>query len=802
MALELPGWLVTAFYVIGLPWPGIDEDELRAWATSVRGFADDVTENSARTSGTAAALDAASQSEFTAALAGRWQRRNQLVADLRGPMNDFADALDGAADVVVAQKYACIAAIAAFATEFAVTQAGAFLSFGLDEVAVPAELLSTRELVKLALEYLEAELIGKLINVAAQEITDHVNAFLGNFLNDSMSVAFEFQSLKISYDSLREAGASMRGQATQTEETGNAAYSENAGRELEGSSEGGDGDGDGGQWAAVMRAVEQALLDIAGDLFKSLPAVICRAQEDDAAAIENAATAFGRTDTELADEAPHPETAGAIQVSGNPGVPVPDDIGAVPAASDPVEMSGGDLVAPDPDDAGAVPAASGGSGAGTGDPGVTGGPPGEDDPGGDDGDGIGDSRGERSFSSPREAAEFMETEIDRPVPERVTQLGEGIELRTAVLSVDEHGFSNVYDIALEPGAGTARIHISDRPIEPPATEQADGALVTTSGGFFFLADKASGLPRQAGLNLAIDDGRITSLPVVDREAVMTRDGVLSADHIRAEGDFAINGSTVTWAGSRTDRDADCYVYGNGNAVITHVKDPATGTSRVLDETSRLTPAIPEEDRGRVIDVGFMATGDGGFRSVATSESGRLDIFSHDLVARCPAEYIDQGKENRLDVLRIGSLRGDDLPESAVSVGPSLDTEDFPAHPINHDASLGSQPPFTERRMARLVLYEDLDNKTHLRLFDGRPGSADFRGVTPTEARESIAADTGYRWGCFLDPGQTAKMWVNERGIATSYGNRHYLRWPQNDDDNFVWVPDKGRPIPSFITIRQ
>jgi hypothetical protein len=396
----------------------------------------------------------------------------------------------------------------------------------------------------------------------------------------------------------------------------------------------------------------------------------------------------------------------------------------------------------------------------------------------------------------------MESEIDRPVQEWVARLGEGIELRAAARSVDERGFTNVYDIVCEPGAATARIHVSDRPVEPKTTEQADGAVATTSAGFFFLTDQASGAPRQASLNLAISDGRITSLPVVDREAVMSRDGVLSADHVRAEGDFAINGAHATWTGSRTGRIADCYVYGNGNAVITHLRDQATGTSRVLDEASRLTPAIPEEERGHLIDVGFMAAEDGGFRSVTTSETGGLDIFSHDIVARCPSGHIDINGENKLDILRIGSIRGDNLPDSAVSVGPSLDTEDFAAHPINHDPSLGSQPPFTERRMARLVLYEDLENKTHLRLFDGRPGSSDFRGVTPSEAKDSIAADTGYRWGCFLDPGQTAKMWVEEQGTPTSYGNRHYLRWPQHDKDGFTWVPDKGRPIPSFITIHQ
>jgi hypothetical protein len=287
--------------------------------------------------------------------------------------------------------------------------------------------------------------------------------------------------------------------------------------------------------------------------------------------------------------------------------------------------------------------------------------------------------------------------------------------------------------------------------------------------------------------------------VVDREAVLCRRGILSATHIRAEGRLAINGTELTWTGSRTGRTAECYDYGNGNAVITHQKDPVTRNARVLDETSRLTPVIPAG--ARMVDVGFMAAEDGRFSSVATSTSGGMDIFRHDVVIRCPAEYIESGGANRMGLLQIGSLHGDALPDSAVSVGPSLDVADFADHPINHDPSLGSVPPFTERRMARMVLYEDLEGRTHFRLFDGRPGSPAFRGVTPSEARDAIAADTGYRWGCFLDPGQTVKIWLNEGDSLTSYGNRHYLRWPESETGEFVRVPDTGRPISSFITIR-
>jgi hypothetical protein len=293
---------------------------------------------------------------------------------------------------------------------------------------------------------------------------------------------------------------------------------------------------------------------------------------------------------------------------------------------------------------------------------------------------------------------------------------------------------------------------------------------------------------------------VLSLPVVDREALVCRNGILSTQDISAEGQVAINGNELTWAGSRTGHDAQSYVYGNGNIVITRRKDPVTGSARVLDEASRLTPAMPAGDGW--VDVGFRATPDGGFSSAAIAPEGGMDIFAYDIVMRCQAHYIDPHGSNRMDVRRIGSSQADAFPDFAVTVGPSLDFPDFAAHPINQDPSLGDTPPLTDDRKVRMILYHDLEGRTHLRLFDGRPGSPSFQGATPTEARDAIAADTGYQWGCFLDGGGTAKMWVVEDGTMTSYGNRHYLRFPKQNEDQFIWTPDVGRPVSSVLTFQQ
>lgn len=406
--------------------------------------------------------------------------------------------------------------------------------------------------------------------------------------------------------------------------------------------------------------------------------------------------------------------------------------------------------------------------------------------------------GSRSFSSLREATAFVEAAVDRPVTPWDYQVATGIELRVFPRTLSSGQFTNVYDVNWEPGAATAGIHITARPADIRVAGQARGALVTASAGFFVLGDKASALPHQASLHLAISEGRIVSLPVADREAVLSRDGTLSAAPVRAEGRLVIDSRELTWTGSRTGRSAQCYVYGNGKAVIAHQHDPVTGTARVIDEASRLTPAI--QPGVRMTDVGFIFADGGGFRSAAVSTSGRMDIFGYDAVVRCPAGIVEPGHVSTMDILQVGTLRGGSLPDAAVCAGPSLDAADFAAHPVNNDPSLGSHPPFTDRRMARLVLYHDRQGRTHLRLFDGRPGSRRFSGVTPAEVRDTIATDTGFRWGCFLDPGQTAQMYMNGPDGLTSYGNRHYLQWPGNGTGRFTWVPGTGRPVPSIITI--
>jgi len=404
-----------------------------------------------------------------------------------------------------------------------------------------------------------------------------------------------------------------------------------------------------------------------------------------------------------------------------------------------------------------------------------------------------------AFASMEEARLFLSGEIDRPSHVAHSDLPDGIALDMQSYELGGGSFTNSYDIQYEANTHQARVLVHEE-LQSVASSLKDEHKVAISGGFFFLADRASAQPRQKALNLAISDGTIRSLPVVDRETLLCRDGRLSVRQLRAIGNLTLNGTELTWAGSLTDHEADCRVYANANAVVTHEFSARNGSERVLHEASRYTPPIMNDG---TVDLGVRYDAhSGAFSSLQASERGRVDIFDHDFVLRVPARYCSLQESNSAVIRSVDTEIIDSELQGALSVGPLLSEADYTAHPINHDLSLGAKPPFTNRRMARLVLYMTQDNTTHLRLFDGRPDSSCFAGVTPTEAAQIVQAESAVRWGCFLDPGQTAKMYVQDaaNGVRMNFGNRHYLQWPMHEDEPYTWVPDTGRPVASAIVL--
>lgn len=401
-----------------------------------------------------------------------------------------------------------------------------------------------------------------------------------------------------------------------------------------------------------------------------------------------------------------------------------------------------------------------------------------------------------TFGSLSEAQSFVKNAVDTPLATSSEFVRPGVSLTQSTLDLGDGRFTNSFDLVFNSNDRQTDIVAFDALTSVyDFTTNAKQYAASASGGFFFLADLASSIPKQLALNLSISQGNLRSLPVVDRESVIAGHNSLTVRNLVALGSLILNGHEVEWSGSLTDYDTEIKVYGNGNAIINHHEDAITGSVRVLDDNSRYTPEIEDDE---IIDVGFVGRGGNKFIGVIGSTAGGVDIFAHDFVLRCPQRYIESSSE--LEIHTIGGLALSRFEGGAFSAGPAVNLADFQNHPINRDASLGSRPPFMDVPLARTVLYKTEDDLTHIRLFDGRPGSSVFPGVTPTEAAAQVLHEGSIEWGCFLDPGQTAKLCVNTGDSTVSYGNRHYLQWPKESNPDFIWVPQLGRPVANVIAL--
>lgn len=404
----------------------------------------------------------------------------------------------------------------------------------------------------------------------------------------------------------------------------------------------------------------------------------------------------------------------------------------------------------------------------------------------------------RSFATITEAQAYISQRVDVPVRESQVELREQVDFHAFSLAMGDGQFTNVYDISTLLAHAETGIHVHAKPTDVYnfASHQQIPAA-TISGGFFFLADEYRQMPRQAALNTAVHGGEIRSLPVVDRETLIVNQGIVSGQQVLALGELSIGSRTHSWAGSLTQHDAELRLFGNGNVTIHHATSAETGSRRVLEESTRFTPAIAEAG---MIDIGLVHRHANHFVRTTASREGGLDIFAHDVVLR-GREAILTAATDDVIFRSLGNLALDNHSLGAISVGPSLHTTDFDTHPINADRSLGDKPPFLATPMARTMLYQTADDRLHIRLFDGRPGSPVFPGVTPAEAFKLTEDEGEITWGYFLDPGQTAKLCIQAMGRRYSFGNAHYLQWPTVPGEPFTWVPYRGRPDASVITLQ-
>jgi hypothetical protein len=177
VSIELPDELVWVFNMLGLPWPQIDEDTLREYASELRSFASSMSDTHGQAGATINALSADSSGPSYEALIERWaQASSSHVQVLLDMCSTCAGALEVAADGVVAAKTGIIAALGVMAAEFAADQAAAIVTFGLAEVAEAGIVEVTRLVVQALLDQVEQEAIGTVLQAVLGPLEDQLAA--------------------------------------------------------------------------------------------------------------------------------------------------------------------------------------------------------------------------------------------------------------------------------------------------------------------------------------------------------------------------------------------------------------------------------------------------------------------------------------------------------------------------------------------------------------------------------------------------------------------------------------------------
>lgn len=161
---------------IGINFPNVNEDHVREFATHVKTFAQNVSDTHDQATSTVHQLGEAYQGSSYEALIAKWaDMSSSHMHDLLEACTVVADALDVAADAIVAMKTEAIAELVVLAASFVADQAAAVATFGLAEAALPALEEAGERIVDFLEQQLEQYIIGKVIEAAVKPLMDTVS---------------------------------------------------------------------------------------------------------------------------------------------------------------------------------------------------------------------------------------------------------------------------------------------------------------------------------------------------------------------------------------------------------------------------------------------------------------------------------------------------------------------------------------------------------------------------------------------------------------------------------------------------
>ena len=169
MSIELPDEVVWIMDLMGLEWPDIDEDELRAWAGHVREFGQNLAEGHSGLDSTLKGLADAYEGASYDALLSRW---NQVSGEHHTVLTNCCDVLATALEVaavgVVVAKGVVIAQLVITAVEMAAAAAATVATLGIAAAAEAAAIEIGKRIIREVIQEIEDVLIAELVSMAIE----------------------------------------------------------------------------------------------------------------------------------------------------------------------------------------------------------------------------------------------------------------------------------------------------------------------------------------------------------------------------------------------------------------------------------------------------------------------------------------------------------------------------------------------------------------------------------------------------------------------------------------------------------
>ncbi len=180
MSIEIPHEVALFLNYMGVPYPDIDEDQVRELAGQVRNFATNVRDTHESATGTIHDMGSVYSGYSYEQLVTAWaQMSSSHMADLDRACHVVAKVLDVTAEVITVMKVAVLAGLAALAASYTALMAATVPTMGLSAALTAAIRAAATRLVtameQMVIGYFATEVIGKAIEPLEHTIERMIN---------------------------------------------------------------------------------------------------------------------------------------------------------------------------------------------------------------------------------------------------------------------------------------------------------------------------------------------------------------------------------------------------------------------------------------------------------------------------------------------------------------------------------------------------------------------------------------------------------------------------------------------------